>query len=166
MTPPKGRKARSKAAPRAAAPVISLATYTVDMAASAKAVYAELYNNCKEAEERGDPSNYNCTLFHMVRDAIKNIIPADPINKRYALSGDLSNIFRLKKGRLRICWVASSEHRRLCILFISDTLRKDGDVNDPYRIFTQIVMAGKFNDVFGALGVRIPPRTLVPTKLQ
>lgn len=75
---------------------------------------------------------------------------------QYALTGNLSNMFRIKKGRHRICWIASSQLRRICILYISESLRKDGDVNDPYKIFAQAVMSGQFNDMFAQLGVRMP----------
>jgi mRNA-degrading endonuclease RelE of RelBE toxin-antitoxin system len=130
--------------------------YDVDMTESATTVYSDLYRRAKEAEDKGDPTNSVCTTFRMVQEAIKAFIPRDPINKKYALSGELSNIFRLKKGRLRICWIASSRMRRVCILFISESLRKEGDVNDPYRVFTKMVMSGELDDFFARLGVRKP----------
>ncbi len=128
------------------------------MTYSAEQVYAGLYRQAKEAEMRGDYTSAHCTTFNMVREAIKKIIPADPLNKRYALTEELSNIFRLHKGRLRICWIASSKHKRILILFISQTLRKDGDVNDPYRIFTRMVVSGQFDEMFHKLGVTLPHR--------
>lgn len=137
----------------------SLGPYEVDMSASAEAVYTDLYLRAKEAEEKGDPTNAVCTTFRMVEEAIERIIPRDPINRRYALSGYLSNIFRLQKGRLRICWIASSKVRRVCILFISETLRKEGDANDPYRVFTRLLMSGELDEYFAKLGVKKPVRT-------
>ena len=130
--------------------------YKVDMTASAEAVYVALCKKAKEAEKRGDYSSSHCTVFNMVRSALRESIPSDPLNRLYALTGDLSNIFRIKKGRYRICWIASSKLRRICILYISETLRKEGDVNDPYRIFAQAVMSGQFNDIFAKYGVRMP----------
>ena len=94
----------------------------------------------------------------MVQDAIKRIIPSDPLNKGHALRGDLSNIFRLRKGRLRICWIASSQMRRVCILFISESLRKEGDANDPYAIFKSLLDSGMFDTMIKSYGVRIPLR--------
>jgi mRNA-degrading endonuclease RelE of RelBE toxin-antitoxin system len=87
----------------------------------------------------------------MVEDAVKYIIPRDPIKRMHGLSGPLSNLFRLKKGRHRICWAASSATRRVCILFISETLRKEGDANDPYNVFTKLVLAGEFDEIIGRL---------------
>jgi mRNA-degrading endonuclease RelE of RelBE toxin-antitoxin system len=133
---------------------ISSLPYIVDMTATAECVYVDLYRKCKAAENLGHPESAHCTAFHMVREAVKKIIPHDPMNKRYALRGHLSNIFRLRKGRLRIAWIASSKMRRICILFISETVRKEGDPNDPYEIFQGQLESGIFDDALQKLGVR------------
>ena len=130
--------------------------YKVDMTASAEAVYVEMYKKAKEAEKKGDFTSSARTTFGMIREAVREIIPRDPLNRAYALTGDLSNLFRVKKGRYRIMWVASSKLKLVCILYISETLRKDGDVNDPYRLFAHAVMSGQFNDIFAKYGVKIP----------
>ncbi|HZS28661.1 MAG TPA: type II toxin-antitoxin system YhaV family toxin [Candidatus Angelobacter sp.] len=164
------RKQKRKKAPDSSLPepkpVPSSQPYTLEMTATAKAVYLDLHKKSKEAEERGDATSAHCTAFRMVYEAIKFVIPAAPVDKRYALAGDLSNIYRVKKGRMRICWVASSRLRRICIIFISESLRKQGDVNDPYRVFANMVMSGQFNDVFGQLGVRIPKTPISPFEVQ
>lgn len=131
-----------------------LLPYDVDMTASAEAVYMALARQAKSAEASGDYANAHCTTFNMVREAVKTIIPTDPLNKKYALRGELSNIFRLRKGRMRICWIASSHLRRVCILLISETLRKEGDANDPYVIFQRMMDAGAFDHVIQKYGVR------------
>jgi mRNA-degrading endonuclease RelE of RelBE toxin-antitoxin system len=133
---------------------ISPLPYTVDMTATAESVYVDLYRKCKAAENLGHPESVHCTTFHMVQEAVKKIIPHDPINKRYALRGHLSNIFRLRKGRLRIVWIASSTMRRICILFISETIRKEGDPNDPYEVFQGQLESGAFDEALQKLGVR------------
>ncbi|MGA7110097.1 MAG: type II toxin-antitoxin system YhaV family toxin [Terracidiphilus sp.] len=132
--------------------------YEVDMTKTAELVYMNLARLSKAAESAGDYVNAHCTTFHMVQDAIKRIIPSDPLNKGHALRGDLSNIFRLRKGRLRICWIASSQMRRVCILFISESLRKEGDANDPYAIFKSLLDSGMFDTMIKSYGVRIPLR--------
>ena len=134
---------------------ISPLPYTVDMTATAEHVYVDLYHKCKTARNLGHPESAHCTTFHMVQEAVKTIIPHDPINKRYALRGHLSNIFRLRKGRLRIVWIASSQMGRICILFISETVRKDGDPNDPYQIFQGQLESGFFDEALQKLGVRM-----------
>src|SRR5271157_5394096 len=105
--------------------------YTVEMTASAEAVYADLYRKAKAAEASGHSGSAHATTFNMVREAIKTIIPNDPLNKRYALRGKLSNIFRLRKGRLRICWIASSRMRRVCILFIAQPCARKATPTTP-----------------------------------
>jgi mRNA-degrading endonuclease RelE of RelBE toxin-antitoxin system len=148
---PKGRKAR-KPGMEVSAPSLP---YEVDMTATAEATYVELHRKAKEAEHQGNYSSAHITTFEMIRDAVKRIIPNDPINKSHALRGDLSNIFRLRKGRLRICWIASSKMRRICILLISESLRKEGDANDPYVIFQNMINSGTFDAVFADFGVRM-----------
>lgn len=138
--------------------------YEIDMTASAEAVYVDLYKKCKRAEDAGDFASAHCTVFRMIQQAIKEAIPLDPLNRKFALTGELSNIYRIKKGRYRICWIASSQLRRVCILFIAETLRKEGDINDPYRVFAQMVMSGRFNDAFGELGVRMAHLQSEPPK--
>jgi mRNA-degrading endonuclease RelE of RelBE toxin-antitoxin system len=135
---------------------LSPAPYTVEMTFSAEAVYADLYRKAKGAEANGHPESAHCTTFDMVREAIKTVIPNDPLNKRYALRGKLSNVFRLRKGRLRICWIASSKVRRICILFIAQTLRKEGDSTDPYIIFQNLLESGLFDEAMRNLDVRTP----------
>src|SRR5262249_17032526 len=82
-------------------------------------------------------------------------LPNHPLNKVYALSGDLSNIFRVKKGGYRICWIASSKLRRICILYIPSKVRKECNINDAYKIVGHGVMSGQFNDIFAKFGVRM-----------
>jgi len=150
----RGSRKSVKGKPEAKSPPTSSAPYDVDMTASAEAVYVDLYARAHEAEANGDPTNAICTKFRMVEEAIERIIPRDPLNKRHALRDDFANIFRLQKGRLRICWIASSKMRRVCILFISETQRKEGDANDPYRMFAKLLMSGELDEHFQRLGVK------------
>jgi len=108
----------------------------------------------------GDESNAKVKLFNMVDEAVTTIIPHDPLNPNRSLSGRLSNIFRVKKGRIRICYIASSKHRKIIILYISEKPRKAGDVHDPYEIFTHLVLSGRFDKTFADLGIKIPGRKL------
>ena len=146
----KGRKARKSVADNAPS-----SPYEVDMTATAEAVYKTLYRQAKEGQ-CADYTSAHITTFEMVKGAVKQIIPNDPLNRKYALRGQLSNIFRLKKGRMRICWIASSKMRRVCILFVSETLRKEGDANDPYVILQNMVDSGTFDAIFTQFGVRMP----------
>jgi mRNA-degrading endonuclease RelE of RelBE toxin-antitoxin system len=142
-------------------------SYKVELTPIAEKIYEEIHADAQACIATGDHTNAKLTTLRMVDDAIDNIIPHDPFSTTNALSGPLSNIFRVKKGRLRIYYAASSQEKKIVILYISQTLRKAGDVNDPYSIFTRLVMTGRFKEVFSRLGVRIPPKsTLQPPAIQ
>jgi mRNA-degrading endonuclease RelE of RelBE toxin-antitoxin system len=135
---------------------VSSAPYDVEFAETAAKIYSALHQRMVDDEMRGQTSGSNHTVFRMIEEAIKVTIPRDPLNKKYGLSGPLSRFFRIKKGRHRICWAASSQKRKVCILFISETLRKEGDANDPYNIFTKLVMSGKYDGILSDLGLHAP----------
>ena len=128
--------------------------YTVEMTTAAERVYVDMYRKCKTAESLGHPESIHCKIFHVVEEAVKKIIPHDSLNKSHALRGNLSNIFRLRKRRMKIMWIASSARRRVCILFISETMRKEGDKNDPYEVFEDLLDSGVFDQALHELGVK------------
>lgn len=128
--------------------------YRVELTPTAEKLYRKMHDDAEACINSGDTTNAKVKLLRAVDDAIDNIIPHDPFNIGNALSGSLSNIFRVKKGRLRIYYAASSKDRRIVILYISETLRKAGDAHDPYSVFARLVLQGKFNEVFASLGVR------------
>jgi mRNA-degrading endonuclease RelE of RelBE toxin-antitoxin system len=138
------KKRRKAKAPEQKPATTVLAPYEIEMVPSAEAVYRKLFQNMQDAEARGEKSSSHHTTFRMVQEVIKTIIPRNPIDRSYGLSGPLSKYFRIKKGRMRICWAADSAARKATILFISETMRKEGDANDPYNIFTKRVMSGEF----------------------
>ena len=128
--------------------------YSIDLTPQAEAVYVRLADEHDECIDAGDVTNAKVTAFRMVEEAIERIIPHDPFEKGRSLSGPLSNVFRVKKGRIRIAYIASSKARRITILYISDTPRKQGDASDPYALLTQLVATGKFDRFFDVIGVR------------
>lgn len=138
------KKHRKAQAPQQKPTTAVLAPYKIEMVPSAEAVYRKLFQNMQDAEARGENSSSHHTTFRMVQEVIKTIIPRNPIDRSYGLSGPLSKYFRIKKGRMRICWAANSAARKVTILFISETMRKEGDASDPYNIFTKRVMSGEF----------------------
>ena len=137
--------------------------WTIRLAEPAEAVYRELNQKAMEAEERNDATSAHCKTLRMVDEMLDRLIPQNPIDHKNALAGNLSNIFRYKKGRMRIYWIASSVRREVVVLFISDTPRKEGDAHDPYEMFSRMVMSGKYNEIFKKLGVRLPPGTAYET---
>ena len=132
------------------------AAYDVKLTLAAAEAYERIYARAVDAEARGDVTNAHLTTLRMVDEVIERISPRDPFNKRYALTGKLSSLFRLQKGRLRIAWVGSSAMRQIYVIFISETLRKAGDVNDPYALLTNIVLSGQCDALFETLGITSP----------
>jgi mRNA-degrading endonuclease RelE of RelBE toxin-antitoxin system len=132
--------------------------YEVELTATAEATFSKLYLDAQECIESGDETNFKVKLYRMVEELLTKIIPQDPFSPSRALSGSLSNFFRVKKGRIRVCYVGSSKKKKIYVLYISETLRKDGDKNDPYAIFTRLARSGKFDDAIAKLGLKSPGR--------
>lgn len=128
--------------------------YRIELTEGAEETYTRLSQEAQTCLDRGDRSNSKVTLFRMVEEAIDKIIPQDPFNPRRALSGPLSNMFRVRKGRVRILYAGSSKQRRIVILHISDAPRKAGSRHDPYVVFTRLFEAGLFDNVLKQLTVR------------
>lgn len=82
-----------------------------------------------------------------LRKATKEIIPEDPNKKEYQLRDELKKYRRYKQGlqRYRLFFAFSVHHPTIIYLYINDksSLRKDGDKNDPYAIFTKLVKQKK-----------------------
>lgn len=132
--------------------------YTIKLTATAERIYREIAEQAQACIDRGDLTNSRISRYRMVDEILEKIIPHDPFNPERSLSGPLSKMYRVKKARIRVFYMASSKKKEIVILYISDTLRKDGDVNDPYRLFTKIVMSGQYDDVFSLLGMKRPER--------
>ena len=124
------------------------------MSEVAESVYRRLYEDAQKCLARGDEHNSKVKQFRVVEDVLDRLIPHDPWAPERALSGILSGIFRIKKGRLRICYVADSATRRIVVLYISDTPRKEGDNHDPYRVLTRLIRSGKFKRILDDLGLK------------
>jgi mRNA-degrading endonuclease RelE of RelBE toxin-antitoxin system len=139
-------------------PGSTAAAYDIILSQAAQTAYEKYYRQASQAKGRGDPTNSHYTTLRMIDEVIEEIIPRDPFNKRYALQGELSGIFRMKKGRLRICWVGNSRRKEICVIFISETLRKAGDAKDTYEVLKSMVRSGKYNDIFKRLGMPDPAK--------
>ena len=149
------RKPRFKGVATQPAQRTAESAWDIQLADPAEAVYKELLRLANEAEVRSDPTNNHCTTLRMVDEVLDKIIPHNPIDRPNALAGNLSNIYRYGKGRIRIFWIASSQKRKVYVLHISDTPRKEGNAYDPYEVFGRMVLSGRFNALFDDLGVRL-----------
>lgn len=90
-------------------------------------------------------------LAARIRRATIEVIPEDPNRSEYVLSGDLKKYRRYKQGlqRYRIMFCFSNKPGIIIYLYVNDKdhLRKQGDRNDPYEEFKQMVRSGKvFSD--------------------
>lgn len=132
--------------------------YSLSLSASAEAAYRRIVLEAKPHLESGNTTHAKVKLLRLVDECLDKIIPHDPFSRKRALSGDLSNIFRIKKGRIRICYVGSTQQHELIVLYISETPRIEGDTRDPYRIFTGLVLSGEYDHIFDALGIKRPNR--------
>jgi len=141
----------------------TLPPYKVSLTASAKQAYLELEEHHLRAEAAGDSSNQHCTTFRAVDDAIRRIIPNDPLNMRYALHEPLRDMYRIAKGRLRIVWAVAPEFREVLILYISNTPRKEGDAQDPYAILNAMAKAGYLKTIIEdwQRALAVPPNPTV-----
>ena len=158
----KGQRAMQAAKP--AAPALPFPKpFTIEMTEPAEAVYRDLHQRSSDAESRGEHQNQHCTTFRMVKHAIRTLIPANPTSKAYALHGPFANFFRIAKGRLRIVWAVSLTHRAILIIYISNTLRKEGDAQDPYEVLGRYAKAGYLKNVIEdwQRALTVPPGSLV-----
>lgn len=141
--------------------------YRIELTATAEENYRRFYEQAQASLESGDTSNPKVTNFKVLEQAIEETISSNPCDPERALSGTFSNIFRLTVGSIRIVWVADSENKKVFILFIHQS-EKRNDPTDPYSIFTRLVLSGKFDDVFASLGIPPPNRTspISPPSIQ
>lgn len=130
--------------------------YTVELTATAEKIYNRAFEEARKCVTAGDPVNAKVKRFRILQEALDTILPHDPFSRKRALSGSLANIFRIKKGRIGICYIGASEQKRLIVLYISESPRKAGDSNDPYAILNRILRSGDCDAFFDDLGISKP----------
>ena len=135
--------------------------YTIELSRTAKQTYVRVFREAQARIKAGDNSNAKVKHFRMLEEVLDRLIPHRPFDPNRALSGPLSRIFRVKKGRFRICYIGSSKQRRITVLYISDSMRKEGHATDPCSILTKLVSSGEFDTLFDQLGVKRPKRNLL-----
>ena len=86
-------------------------------------------------------------LAKRVYTATLEVIPQNPNDPAYYLKDDLKKYRRYKQGleRYRLFFGFSSAAKIILYLYLNDgdTLRKEGDKNDPYEIFKGFVRQGR-----------------------
>ena len=129
--------------------------YQIELSKQAETAYTKAYLDAEASIKAGKPTGARVKRFRGIEEAVKKIIPQDPFALNRSLSGKLAGIYRVKKGRIRICYVGSSTTRKIGILYISET-RKEGDKNDPYVLLTKMIQSGRFAEFLEELGVGRP----------
>lgn len=88
-------------------------------------------------------------LYVAIMRAVKEIIPADPLASRFALTGPLKRYGRVKKmglpNRYRLFFrvFQAGEQKSIFILWLGYP-RKEGDKKDCYAVFQKMVERGDF----------------------
>ncbi|MEO0519131.1 MAG: type II toxin-antitoxin system YhaV family toxin [Cyanobacteria bacterium P01_A01_bin.116] len=88
-------------------------------------------------------------LYVAIMRAVKEIIPADPLASRFALTGPLKRYGRVKKmglpNRYRLFFrvFQAGEQKSIFILWLGYP-RKEGDKKDCYAVFKKMVERGDF----------------------
>ena len=127
--------------------------YQIELSEQAERAYTKAYLDAEASIKAGRPTSARVKRFRGIEEAVKKIIPQDPFAVNRSLSGKLAGIYRVKKGRIRICYVGSSTTKKIGILYISDKPRKQGDKNDPYVLFSKMMRSGTFVDFLEELDV-------------
>jgi len=133
--------------------------YEIQLSEIAEKTYERMFHAAQQCLERGDQMNFHVKQLRMVDEVLDRLIPHDPFAPERRLSGALSGIYRIKKGRMRICYIGDPEQKVVRIIYISDTPRKSGDRNDPYSILTKWIKSGK-DELLNDLGLTKPLRRL------
>lgn len=93
--------------------------------------------------------NENVKLLARLQRAILDTIPENPNRIDYMLKGPLSKFRRFKQGlqRYRLIFCFAKNAPIIVYLYINDDehLRKDGDKNDPYEEFNNLLNKGFFS---------------------
>ncbi len=102
-----------------------------------------------------NPQGAQAVVWRQVDRILGKVLTTDDaLERTHGLRPPLSNVFRIKFGRARIFYIASSKTQRLVVLFIG--YRKRGDKNDAYEDFTRQLKRGSWDHWFKELGVTKP----------
>jgi len=127
----------------------------IQLTATAEAAYLRFSDEAENCTAKGDECNPQVKFFRALNDALTKDIPSDPFNRKMALSGSLSNIFRFSRENLRICYLGHGQQRRIIVLYICQSKAEE---SNSYATFAYMVMSGKFDAAFTSLGLKPPDR--------
>jgi hypothetical protein len=104
----------------------------------------------------GAQSAQQAAPYETVADVIRTIVanPELAFMPKHALRSPLAGVFRIKKGRFRLFFIASREKQAAIVLFLG--YRKEGDKRDAYSEFERHLRRGAFDPQFVELGMKRP----------
>ena len=115
--------------------------------------HRDLRKEVRELKQTLTPEAYRrhptVKLYAAIMRAIKELIPADPLASRFALTGSLKRYSRVKKmgipNRYRLFFrvFKSAEQKSVFILWLGYP-RREGDKKDCYAVFQKMVERGDF----------------------
>lgn len=122
--------------------------------------YRELSARARVLKDSLDQDTYakhpDVKLFLAVREIVSDIVPSNPQDQTYMLTGQLAK-FRRVKGhglpkRYRMFFVFSTDAKAIIFLYLNDgsTLRQQGSRKDPYAVFTKFMESGEVGGDFEA----------------
>jgi toxin YhaV len=115
--------------------------------------YQELFAKVKILQTNLSPDDYKThaavKLLTAIAIGIEEKIPSDPFAAHFALTGALKRYSRMKKmglpGRYRLFFrVFDTIEMKVIVILWLGYPRKEGDKNDCYKVFTQMVNRGNF----------------------
>jgi hypothetical protein len=130
--------------PSSSKPPVSFGPYRVILTATAQATYEQMFERSLAAEANNALTRNHVLEFRLVDDAIRRLIPANPGDKNYALADPLVGLFRMQRGRTRICWMIRPHNRLVLILFLADAPKSEADIDDPNKVLSHLVKAGYY----------------------
>jgi toxin YhaV len=122
--------------------------------------YRAMSARARELKQRLSPAEYerhrDVKAFLAVRRVITDVVPANPHDPDFLLTGPLAKFRRVKghglPDRLRLFFVFSTQAKALIFIYLNDesTLRQQGGRKDPYVVFSNLVERGEIGDDFDA----------------
>lgn len=106
-----------------------------------------------KARALANPESANATVYAGIKRVLTDLLPVEhrAIQRQYGMHDELSDFFRVRVGRLRIIWGASTQRGLVIVLFVGK--RKEGDKHDVYVDFARRLKAGTFDDQLSELGL-------------
>jgi mRNA-degrading endonuclease RelE of RelBE toxin-antitoxin system len=118
--------------------------------------YSALGEDTLRKMRENEKGAQRAALYDGVANLIKTVIAESDLAllPKNRLSGELAGVLRIKKGRFRLFYLASTEKAAAVVLFIG--YRKEGDKHDAYVEFERHLKRGAFDQQVAELGLPKP----------